>query len=482
MAFDDVIRRLGSLGKKAGNAGASAGASVADKFGIKHHLGCPIGIDFGIGSLKVLQVNPTEPPGLVAAACVETPEELIRDHAKRLDFQIEALARIVRKTGFRGKRAVCSIPATATVCRQLQFPKTEGVAVSSLVAGALAQQLGCPAESIVFRHFELQSAVASTGKADVLCLAVSREWVQKLMKGLISAKLEPVGMHTEFVGVVRAFDYVNRRASDTERTTLYLDIGSGGTKLMITHGKDLVFARSLEFGGRVMDEYLCKQLKVDMAEARRQRLALDTRLAVEAAQKASEAQANASALAVPQNAAQNTGQSAAPGATQAQSGGADSSGSTPVATATAGEEKPATDVGAFKFTGDGARTERRAGEVAPGFSPDVTVLPRGEFHPPQADLSEPMETLTDEVQMCLRYHGTQFPGRKVEKVVFVGGEARLRGLCQAIARSLRIPAQMADPMARVGRGGQEPMVGVDLKIPQPGWALALGLCLSPTDL
>ncbi len=473
MAFDDVIRRLGSLGKKAGNAGASAGASMADKFGIKHQLGCPIGIDFGIGSLKVLQVNPGEPPGLVAAACVETPEELIRDHAKRLDFQIEALGRIVRKTGFRGKRAVCSIPATATVCRQLQFPKTEGVAVSSLVAGALAQQLGCPAESIVFRHFELQSAVASTGKADVLCLAVSREWVQKLMKGLISAKLEPVGMHTEFVGVVRAFDYVNRRTSDTERTTLYLDIGSGGTKLMIAHGRDLVFARSLEFGGRVMDEFLCKQLKVDMGEARRQRLALDTRLAAEVVQKASEAQANAAAQAQAQPAQ-------AQSQNQAQVGGVDASA--PAATATAGEDKPASDVGAFKFTGDGARTERRAGDIAPGFSQDVTVLPRGEFHPPQADLSEPMETLTDEVQMCLRYHGTQFPGRKVEKVVFVGGEARLRGLCQAIARSLRIPAQMADPMARVGRGGQEPMVGVDLKTPQPGWALALGLCLSPTDL
>ena len=66
--------------------------------------------------------------------------------------------------------------------------------------------------------------------------------------------------------------------------------------------------------------------------------------------------------------------------------------------------------------------------------------------------------------------------------MFLGGEARHKGLCQQIAKKLRLTARMVDPMARVGRDGSEPMTGVDLKQPQPAWAAVLGMCLSPTDL
>jgi Tfp pilus assembly PilM family ATPase len=99
----------------------------------------------------------------------------------------------------------------------------------------------------------------------------------------------------------------------------------------------------------------------------------------------------------------------------------------------------------------------------------------------ELNLSEPLETLTDEILMCLRYHESVFGGRP-SRVVFVGGEARHRGLCQHIAKRLRIPAQVADPLARLARTGSEPCKDVDLGVPQPGWAVAMGLCMSPADL
>jgi len=43
-------------------------------------------------------------------------------------------------------------------------------------------------------------------------------------------------------------------------------------------------------------------------------------------------------------------------------------------------------------------------------------------------------------------------------------------------------AVLADPMASIARTGNEPTMGVDLSSPQPGWVVALGACLSPTDL
>ncbi len=98
------------------------------------------------------------------------------------------------------------------------------------------------------------------------------------------------------------------------------------------------------------------------------------------------------------------------------------------------------------------------------------------------DLSEPAEILTDEVSMCLRYHRALFPDEPVRRVVFVGGESRHLALCEHIARALRLPAEIADPMARVARTGKEPSTGLHIDEPQPGWAVPLGMCLSPTDL
>jgi hypothetical protein len=37
-------------------------------------------------------------------------------------------------------------------------------------------------------------------------------------------------------------------------------------------------------------------------------------------------------------------------------------------------------------------------------------------------------------------------------------------------------------MARIARTGRETTPGVDFKTVQPGWALLVGLCMSPTDL
>ncbi len=102
--------------------------------------------------------------------------------------------------------------------------------------------------------------------------------------------------------------------------------------------------------------------------------------------------------------------------------------------------------------------------------------------PTTIDLGEPLEILVDEVHACLRYHEAMYPGRRIDRTYFVGGEARFRGLCESVARRLRLTAQVADPLARIARTGKEPAAGVDITRSNPGWAVAVGLANSPTDL
>jgi Tfp pilus assembly PilM family ATPase len=99
------------------------------------------------------------------------------------------------------------------------------------------------------------------------------------------------------------------------------------------------------------------------------------------------------------------------------------------------------------------------------------------------DLSEAIEGVTDEAQMCLRYHRTLFPEVRLSSALFVGGESRHEPLCRALAERLRLSAHVAEPLAVIdGADDASRAVNIDFSQPQPGWTVALGLCLSPADI
>lgn len=390
-----------------------------------------VAIDFGTSSLKVLQVTSGEPPALMAAACLPTPDDLLAHPGKRLEFQCAALGKLIRAGGFKGKRAVCAIPATHTVVRHIQVHKPEGASIAAPVAAAAPAQLGVSADQYHFRHIEVGpvGAAGAAGKTEVIALAVPCELIERLMGAVKAARLEPVGMHCEQVALLRAFDAITRRSEDDRSVTLYLDMGCGATRVVIARGRDMVFARRIDVGGRHLDEAICRQLKCDVDGARRLRLADG---AMFAPTRRAEAECRA-----------------------------------PVPL----------------LVGAGApREERRVSPCPPGFVPDVESGPAVSPAAPPADLSEPLSILADEAQMCLRHYESMFPGTRVDRAVLVGGEARHAGLCRWMARALRVPAQVGDPLARVARSGTEPALGVDVKAMQPGWAVAVGLSACPTDL
>lgn len=403
----------------------------------------PIAIEFGVGALKALQVTTTDPPQLVGAAMIETPTELLSDHAKRFDFQAEALPRLLKAAGFKGKRALCSLPASQTLVQHMQVAKNEAVGLPGVVAAQLQVQMNCNPAGIVVRPIEVVDVQrGGATRTEVICIAASKDIVLKQVKALQACKLDVVGVHAEHVAVVRAFDHLTRRVEDEKLVSLYIDMGVGGTKVAVTHGKQIVFAKTIQIGGRTLDQAVAAQARLTLAEARQKRLSLTSLTP------------NAAPVHTP-----------APAAPEPAPAGDD--GMAVLAAAISKEEGSVTT----------ATAPARQTATAPAPKPAPAAYER-----PEPNLSEPLESLTDEIAMCLRYHASLFPGQKVERAIFVGGESRQIALCQHVARALRLPARVADPLAQIARTGKEPCIGVDLGTPQPGWAVVYGLSLCPADL
>ena len=379
----------------------------------------PVAIDFGAGSIKALQLSPGNPESLVAAAELQTPEDCLYDPAKRIQYQIDALPKLIKKAKFKTQRAVCAIPSPLLFCKHLQFQKSDGVSTEDMLNAALPRQIGCDPSMLLTRHFEVEQT-ARAGRTEVICFSAGRELVARLMHAIKAAKLEPVGIHNEFTALLRAFAPRDGDASEQDKTTLYVDLGRVSTNVMIARAGRMLFARTIGFGGLQLDQAITGQLKCSLSQARAQRLALT---------------------------------SLRPGADGAQ------------------DDAPVEGQPTVCEPADRAET--------PIASPATATVSRVTH---QIDLSEPLEILVDEISMCLRYQRSLMPDAPVERAVFVGGESRHRPLCAEIARALRLPAQGGDPMTRIARSGSEACVDVDLSQAQPGWAVALGMCLSPTDL
>ena len=190
----------------------------------------PIAIEFGSSSVKLLQIGSTDAPTLVAAAELPVPDEIRQDQAALFDFYAREIPRTLKKGKFRGKRVVSAIPSAQTLVQHMQIASVGGANIDDVVKGQLQVQMGCSPRSIVVRSLEVAD-VHRGGQAqkEIICFAVSRETVMRYVGLLKRCKLEPVGMHTETMAMVRAFDHLNRRAEDTASTTLYVDLGWNGS-------------------------------------------------------------------------------------------------------------------------------------------------------------------------------------------------------------------------------------------------------------
>lgn len=403
----------------------------------------PIAINFGSSSVKLLQLSRGEKPALVAAAQIDIPESVRNDPDRLFLLYQNEIPKILKQGRFRGKRVVTAVPSAQTFIQHMQISVTEGVKNDDLIKSQLQAQLGVAPRSVVVRTIEVGDVGRGQNRTEMICFAVSRDTVMRYIDLLKKQRLEVVGVHTETLALVRAFDHLNRRESDKNVTTLYVDLGWGGTRVGITHGKDIVFSRYIQVGGRHFDQLIANTLHCDLMTARGHRLALQAPI-------------------------------------KKKHMAADRSGTALLRTAVARAEADRNGAPAQNGATATVTDERRVGQAPPELA--MQLQPKSvSMNDTNVDLSELLDTVTDELSMSLRYHRGLFPDRPVDRVIFLGGESRQIWLCQHVVKELRLPAQLGDPLARfqVESGTQTP--GVKLDEPQPGWAVPCGLCIAPTD-
>jgi type IV pilus assembly protein PilM len=82
-----------------------------------------------------------------------------------------------------------------------------------------------------------------------------------------------------------------------------------------------------------------------------------------------------------------------------------------------------------------------------------------------------------DIDNCLRYYESTFRSSDFSRVIFTGGQARDKGLCQAMAKRLNLPAQIGDALAMLKSDTEKLFPGGN-NLPQTIYAVGVGLSLS----
>ena len=420
----------------------------------------PIGIDFGTDAIRLAQVQWADGDfKLAAAATADVPSHVRNDPKARTQFFLESIRDLMAQGNFRGRQVVLSLPAASLHIQHLRLAKMDDAALKKAIPwesrGKFPMELG----TALVRHMIAGEINSDTDpKLEVIVMAASKATVSEYLAAAAKARLDVVGMHVEPRVMVDCFSQVYRRKSDADTVNAFIDIGASGTRMVVSRGQQIFFARAIPIGGNHFTAAVASALKMNFEDAKLLRMRL----------------ANV-ATATPETA------SPAPIAPAEPSAPAASSETEGFALLTAGLNAAA--------TRHDDRRDQRLDVASTAVTNPIAPMPAvSSFDPAAEERNEArkvdqacrdlLNKLIEELELCRRYFEGTFPSKPVERLIFVGGEARQRTLCQHIARQMQLAAQLGDPLVRMARTSEIGMeTGIDRRQPQPGWTTAIGLSM-----
>jgi type IV pilus assembly protein PilM len=384
----------------------------------------PIGIDFGSDSLRMAQVRfDGTDHKLFAAACADVPSHAQMNIDARFDYFSETVKELFSQGKFYGRQCVLSLPAHQMYIQHLRLPRMDEANFTKAIRWELKGKLPIDTSGALIRHIVAGELPDSDGKLEVIVMAAAREGIERYLKVAAKCRLDVIGMNIEPMALVDCFSHVHRRKTDADLVNLYVDIGAAGTRATIAQGTNILFARAIPVGGNELNAAVASVMKCNLDDARLLRLK------------------HAASEPAPVDGRDQRNVTAPPAAVESI------------------------------FPGLGP-TAAPAAEPTPGAQPEpdrveqacITVINR----------------MVEELTLCRRYHESTFSAKPVQRLIFIGGEARQRWVCQRIAREMGLAAQVGDPLVRMGRISEIPIEsGLDRRLPQPAWSVAIGLSFGP---
>lgn len=242
--------------------------------GLRNNQVCPIGVDWGAHSVKMLQLDRRDGATKVIGAASRTiPLDMPKQGPERVKRMAELLSSLHKDGGFEGRRVVSCLPATSVQYKNLRLPRMPENEIRAAVEWEASDRLRLSIEAMRLEYYDAgEVRQGEEAREEIILLAAPHAMIEEHLDALLGAGLKPDAIDAVPGAIARCFAGAN---SDPEcPASAFVDIGLSSTKVLISRGGRVVFFKLIEIGGAKLDETLAKHLglaPLDAAEIRRKR-------------------------------------------------------------------------------------------------------------------------------------------------------------------------------------------------------------------
>lgn len=228
----------------------------------------PIGLDLGARSVKLVQFT-ADHGRLVDAARWELPLDQPAGAGEAWrSSAVSAIQQAREGHEFRGRDVVLCLNERQLFLQNIRVAPTEKMSLDRLVQQEAAGRIPFPLAETELRHIE--AADVRQGDQilrEVILLACHRPALEESLATVEEAGLRPVAVDVKPAAMLRAYSSQFRREEDRHVRSMLVNIGHGGTLVVIVQDNEPLFVKFIELGGRQFDEAVARSLKMEIADA-----------------------------------------------------------------------------------------------------------------------------------------------------------------------------------------------------------------------
>jgi hypothetical protein len=199
----------------------------------------PIAADLGESAIHAIQLSDAGCE-VAAALSLDVDWRESFDPDAHLTAARAAVDQLAASDAWAGRRMIIALPAALVSMAHLRLEPGEDV---TLAAQSRLPDIG---PDPMVRTIDVSSPWKSgRGCRELLCLAMPRDAVLRYVAMLHDCKVDIAGIYTPASMMLRAFSHVNRRDSDADVATMYVELDRHNTTVAFGQGASLVAARSI---------------------------------------------------------------------------------------------------------------------------------------------------------------------------------------------------------------------------------------------
>lgn len=219
-------------------------------------------IDFGAGTLKVAEFEPSEDGGLRLLRFGVKPLGLAgSQEAARENTVKKALGEVIAEGGFVGRQANLCAPGFQVFSKFVKLAPVDASKVPQIMQYEAQQNVPFPLAETAWDYQILSTTPA--GELEVLLVAIKSEIVEKLFAIGEGAGLKMDVVDTSVAALCNAFRY---NYADQEGCSLLIDVGAKTSNVVLLE-KNRLYARSVPVGANAITQEFAAEAKLPFAEA-----------------------------------------------------------------------------------------------------------------------------------------------------------------------------------------------------------------------